>query len=319
MDQSLGSDPQAPSALAAAERNRYFFGKLLDVPHLELEQNYLNGKRWLLNRLIGGSGVACGLAVVPAVNGTRLVIQPGVAIDGWGREIIVAAASLPFDPRTLTDAGGNPTGTLAGAGSVTVSICYQECGIEATPVLAASCNPQGDCAPGITLEQYCVVVQEGVAVTSPSTCGFPGLFTPPSGSSTVPDIHPALAGRVSQQCSVPSGQGCVLLAQVSLPASGEISAAMIDIGVRPIVMGQALLLELIYCLAQQVQDLAAQQGLGPIPTAAPAPTPGPTPVPTAAPVPTPTAAPAPTARPTVAPTVRPTRAPTVRPRPTGNQ
>jgi len=39
-------------------RNRYFYGKLLDVFHFELEQNYLNAKRWLLTRLVTGYGVS---------------------------------------------------------------------------------------------------------------------------------------------------------------------------------------------------------------------------------------------------------------------
>lgn len=44
-------------------RNKFFYGKLLDVLHLELETDYLNGKRWLLNRLVTGCGVVCGLNV----------------------------------------------------------------------------------------------------------------------------------------------------------------------------------------------------------------------------------------------------------------
>lgn len=141
MSQPFGGDPQAPTALAAPERNQYFYGKLLDVPQLQLEQGYLNGKRWLLNRLLDGAGVVASLAVAPAVNGTRLVIQPGVAIDGWGREIVVPAPSAAFDPRALTDDTGKPAGTLSGAGSVTIAICYQECGIDPQPVMVASCNP----------------------------------------------------------------------------------------------------------------------------------------------------------------------------------
>ena len=44
-------------------RNRYFYGKLLDVFHFDLEQTYLNTKRWTLNRLITGYGVVYGLNV----------------------------------------------------------------------------------------------------------------------------------------------------------------------------------------------------------------------------------------------------------------
>lgn len=305
MDPVLGGDPQAPSRLATPERNRYYYGKLLDVSHFELEQNYLNGKRWLLNRLIAGTGVVCGLAVTPAVNGTRLIIDPGVAIDGWGREIVAASPSLAFDPRALTDDDGNVVGTLDGAGSVTVSICYRECGIDPAPVMIASCKPDGNCATSITREQYCIVVKEGTAVPNPLTCTFPGLFVLPENSTDLPDILPALSKRLAEGCSEPTGQGCILLAQVNLPAEGGIETSMIDATVRPIVVGNAMLLELIFCLAQRLAQLSS----GPVPTPTPTPTPSPTPTPTPTPTPAPTAAPEPTAAPTPTPTLGPTRTP----------
>jgi len=270
MDQPFGSDPNAPTVLAAPQRNQYFYGKLLDVPHLALEQEYFNGKRWLLNRLLESSGVVSGLAVVPAVNGTRLAIQPGVAIDGWGREIVVPALGIPFDPRQLTDDNGNPAGTQNGAGPVTITLCYQECGIDPAPVLVASCSPAGDCAPSSTREQYAMVVKAGSAVAGPVACNFSNVFTPASGSNDLPDLHAALAARVSQPYADPTGLGCILLAQVNLPASGAITAAMIDNSVRPVVVSNSILIELIFCLAQRVQQVAS-----------PSPTPTPTPTPTA--------------------------------------
>src|SRR3954447_18001817 len=89
-------------------RNRYFYGKLLDVHHLEMEQRYLNEKRWLLNRLGFGSGVLCGLEV--DVSGSRVRISPGVAIDGLGREIVVPEPFVLQDPFALTDDCGEATG-----------------------------------------------------------------------------------------------------------------------------------------------------------------------------------------------------------------
>jgi hypothetical protein len=270
MDQSFGSDPNAPTVLAAPQRNQYFYGKLLDVPHLALEQEYFNGKRWLLSGLLEGKGVVSGLAVTPTLDGTRLAIQPGVAIDGWGREIVVPTLSIPFDPRTHTDDNGNPAGTQTGAGPVTIALCYQECGIDPAPVLVASCSPAGDCAPSSTREQYTVVVKVGSTVPAPVACTFSDVFKPPSGSTQLPDLHAVLATRVSQPYADPSGMGCILLAQVNLPDSGAITAAMIDNTIRPVVVSNALLLELIFCLALRVQQMAS-----------PSPTPTPTPVPTA--------------------------------------
>src|SRR5262245_56488749 len=78
-------------------RNRYFFGKKLDVQHFELEQSYFNVKRWLLNRLVSGVGVVCGLNVVWAEPGRHeaILVKPGLAIDKWGRETIVVNDSAP--------------------------------------------------------------------------------------------------------------------------------------------------------------------------------------------------------------------------------
>ena len=88
--------------LAAFVRNRYFYGKLLDVYHLELEQQYLNGKRWLINRLISGYGVVCGLNVECSGDGKGVIVGPGVGIDKAGYEIVVPRKTdpIPLPPRT---------------------------------------------------------------------------------------------------------------------------------------------------------------------------------------------------------------------------
>src|ERR1051326_8233281 len=94
----LCADPEVLRQLATPTRNRYFYGKLLDTFHFELEQNYGNRKRWLLNRLTLGSGVVCGLSVAITNDGKSVLVQPGVAIDQLGREIVVPAVSIPVDP-----------------------------------------------------------------------------------------------------------------------------------------------------------------------------------------------------------------------------
>src|SRR5260370_23981294 len=101
MDQPFGSNQDAPTALAAPERNQYFYGKLLDASHLQMEQEYLNSKRWLVNLLMAGKGGVAGLGLVPAAHGTRGVNLPGVAPDGFGRALNVPSRSAPHEPRAL--------------------------------------------------------------------------------------------------------------------------------------------------------------------------------------------------------------------------
>jgi len=70
------------------ERNRYFYGKLLTVRDFEAEQNYAINKRCLLNRVLQGAGVACGLGVT-VDNDSTLTIESGMALDYEGHEIIL--------------------------------------------------------------------------------------------------------------------------------------------------------------------------------------------------------------------------------------
>jgi len=72
------------------ERNRYFYGKLLTVRDFETEQRYVNDKRRMINRLLHGAGVVCGLQVV-AVDEKTISLETGMALDYSGREIVVSA------------------------------------------------------------------------------------------------------------------------------------------------------------------------------------------------------------------------------------
>lgn len=83
------------------KRNRYYNGKLLSVSDFEAEQRYFNDKRRLSNRLLHGFGVVCGMQVV-AVSADQLSVEPGVALDGYGREIVVTKP----DVRRLVDLEG---------------------------------------------------------------------------------------------------------------------------------------------------------------------------------------------------------------------
>src|SRR6267378_3242939 len=86
--------------LREPRRNNYFYGKRMDVQHFQMEQDYGKLKQWLLNRLTFGKGVVCGLKV--AVDGDKLRVDPGFAIDGLGREIIVPERAW-IDPVTQED------------------------------------------------------------------------------------------------------------------------------------------------------------------------------------------------------------------------
>jgi hypothetical protein len=149
--------------LSSPQRNHYFYGKLMDVPHFEMEQWYGNKKRWLLNRLGLGYGVLCGLGLT--INENKVCIAPGVAIDRYGREIIVPH-EVCIDPWAVTDECGRPKASaLSKTEEHQVYFClaYRECQTDFMPVLVTDCNVQQNCLPGTTVESYLVLVKEGEA------------------------------------------------------------------------------------------------------------------------------------------------------------
>ncbi len=89
------------------ERNRYFYGKLMTVRDFELEQEYFNGKRYLLNRLIHGKGLLCGFSNLELFPGSAEEVRirfkdGGIALDTLGREIVVP---VDMEKKVLTEDG----------------------------------------------------------------------------------------------------------------------------------------------------------------------------------------------------------------------
>ncbi len=72
----------------SCDRNNYFFGKLMTVRDFESEQTYINSKRRLGNRMLNGTGIVSGLDVILVDNKT-FSLEPGLALDFMGREIVV--------------------------------------------------------------------------------------------------------------------------------------------------------------------------------------------------------------------------------------
>lgn len=96
------------------ERNDYYTGKLLSAKDFKLEQQYINDKRSLLNVFTLGNGILYGLDVINTGDYKKeesISIKPGVAIDSWGRELIVPE----IDTRVLVNLDGFPKDKYNGA------------------------------------------------------------------------------------------------------------------------------------------------------------------------------------------------------------
>ena len=74
------------------ERMRWFTGRFVTARDLTDEQRYMVHRRYLINRMMHGEGVLCGLDVVPHERDdcapTTVWIEPGIALDCCGRELI---------------------------------------------------------------------------------------------------------------------------------------------------------------------------------------------------------------------------------------
>jgi hypothetical protein len=245
-DPSLGG-------ITTPTRNNFFYGKLMGAFHFQTETAYQNLKRWTLNRLNMGFGVVCGLAVVPTNDGQHVQIAAGLGIDRFGREIIVPAASIPIDPRQPTDAWGKPAGNpIAAEGIVHLCLAYHECETDPVPVLVGDCGQEPTCAPSLIKERYRILVKEGKPPVPDLSCQFPNLFTPPPvGKST--SFHRQLSDRISQKCPEVSGDVSIPIAEINLPPTGTaITPDRINLQVRPLVYNQQLILEALFCLADQI-------------------------------------------------------------------
>ncbi len=269
---------QSRPGLSAPVRNRYFYGKLLDVHNLQMEQDYFLEMGRLINRLTLGSGVLCGLRVRRGT-GAALLVSPGVAVDGYGREIVVTE-QVTIDLAELEREAGGEQGA---AGVLCLS--YHECPVEPAPVLVADCDVREECVPGAVRERFkfslmpaadaplpedpCSIVRgPGLSPWEPAEPVQPGETThmiesrlasalreiEHVGGST-PELETAAAMR-RRLCDVyhpPCGPGsaCVPVALITRGRRGGI--AVDECLPRRTIYSNAVLLDLILCLAEEME------------------------------------------------------------------
>jgi hypothetical protein len=176
-------------ALPEPVKNRFFYGMLLSEQILTRYQDYFEAKRWLLNRLTLGSGVLAGLTYKVANDpraagfpegcppvpgpGPWLMLDPGVALDEYGREIVVPSTSTAAQRWPILvhlpdrDVPISEIGKVLDAAKkyivqegksrflyLLIEIRYDPVKIDHEPVRAGTCPPR--CEPGAIREGYVV-------------------------------------------------------------------------------------------------------------------------------------------------------------------
>jgi hypothetical protein len=131
-------------------RNRYFAGKLLAASDLEMEQDYVRGADAQLAQHVLGAGVVCGLDVTAGRAGDRpgIRVGAGLALDGWGRRIVV-----PRDVEIALPARVPPPASMV------VALRYEVHEADVTPSVPGDDEDRSEA--GTWVEGHRVEIREG--------------------------------------------------------------------------------------------------------------------------------------------------------------
>ena len=227
-------------------RNNYFYGQLLGVENFELETGYGIRQRRLLNRLVLGYGVVCGLGVDVLSGGRRVTIDQGLGIDRLGREIVVPRKTDPIQiPDETIQSALDYAGECKEDACIQVLICYHECLDDPQTALAGDCKTADPCAPSRIRERYRVVFRDRCDRREEE--GRRGARE--YGARRID--HERLAWWVTygRDCGAPTRDPCIPLANIAVvdPDDGEAGCdrESVDIGVRPVVWSNVLIKQLL--------------------------------------------------------------------------
>ena len=223
-------------------RNRYFYGKMMDVHQFKMETDYQNAKRWMINHQVLGWGVVCGLDVNRGAEVFELIIEPGIALDKAGREIVVPAPFRVTVPAAVVKKADTccPDEGLA---VVQVLLCYHECYADPAPSLAGEC--ESACEPGAIRETFRVTFSERGAA-GPVACRIDNLY-----SQGRLDYETLVQWVTHRGCRPEPADrdACIPLANVYFRfGDGAWQLDHVDIMVRRIVITNRLIADLIPCI-----------------------------------------------------------------------
>lgn len=95
-----------PGKLVRLKRPTYYGDEPVTAADYRVEQEYQREKQWQHNRMLHGYGIVAGLEVGLQENEsgtTQLIVSPGFALDGWGREIVVIDPLFVYLPKDRHD------------------------------------------------------------------------------------------------------------------------------------------------------------------------------------------------------------------------
>ncbi len=232
------------------QKNHYFYGKLLGTRDFKSEQEYLTGKRHLLNRLIPGPGLvrgidAAGLTLREKNGNIEIEFKTGgAAIDGCGNEIIVPADTT----MTVSKEGEDDNFTLSKDEIGThkyLYLKYKEQFTEYVPAVTSPSCCEEKCCPNRILETFEVIAstqEPGVTGDNVTTC--PDLTNSLETGTLKDEIKQWVDKKLSGE-NIGPGDQKVFLALVKADLSIDMEET---VEYRSYVYNNMLLWELLYCL-----------------------------------------------------------------------
>jgi hypothetical protein len=227
------------------ERNNYFNGKLMTVRDFFDEQCYFNEKRWLINRMINGWGVVCGLDVQLIKDVTdKVLVTPGLAIDCCGREILVSGEQeVPLIP-VESECHKEKLAKEEGVKNLVICLEYHECKTETVALPPIACDQKEKCEFNRIRDSFKLsAVSFEVLPQTP--------FCPQEIEDKEKSLHQYLCDRLRPYetgCPKCPESHCVILATVKVDENYNIINGPLDICThRKLIYSNPLLYDLIEC------------------------------------------------------------------------
>jgi hypothetical protein len=224
------------------ERNNYFYGKLMTVRDFFAEQCYFNEKRWLINRMVLGWGVVCGLDVVAADDDpTKVKVKPGLAIDCCGREILVCEEKVvplvPEEPACQK----TPKEPAQNGRTLAVCLAYRQCKTEPLPLPPIACDQKEKGEFNRIRDSFEIKV-----IDVPEPPHRKRHHCPQEDKSA--SLHKYICGRLSEGCPECQDKECVVLATLNTDNNGRLTGEIDTCTHRKLVYSNSLLYDLVECL-----------------------------------------------------------------------
>ena len=230
------------------ERNNFFYGKMMTVHDFFAEQFYFNEKRWLINRMVLGWGVVCGLDVRPKDNSSdEVIVTPGLAIDCCGREILVCCEqTVKLLPEISECHEAKPdTGSEK---KLILCLEYRDCKTEQVLLPAVACDKKERGEFNRIRDSFIIRVKTPEEVKPPEFC----LHNCPLTDNKSVPIHDFLCMELKEGCPECPEKSCLILAEVTITPQKDNTSKPPTVTIDPcstrrLVYGNQVLFDLIRC------------------------------------------------------------------------